>query len=218
MQVIEWSWQRSDLPVILKPMTWHKLHRVNRIQNQKQDKIKLNFNQFVRVCQCPLHPVHQRLWFLLLLSVQPHILYSKSCHWQLSLFRKFSAAFCLSPPQNMLIIIDCVLAAASKVKALCGSELLLSQLLAWHGHSLHFVNCRSLGSTRRLNALTSFMLQLHFQTKWWRCRQQVGTSCWTWTEGPAGCDSLTGGAADWLFCSGTHCNNILSLRVSCAQR
>lgn len=181
-----------------------------------QNKIKLQ-----SVCPCfsvsSVHPVHQWLWFLLLLSVLQHILYSKSCYWQLNVFRKFSAAFCLPPPQNMVIIIDCVLAAVSKVKALCGSELLLSQLLPWHGHSLHFVNRSSLESTRRLNALTSSVLQLHFQTEWWRCRQQVGTSCWTWTEGPAGCDSLAGGAADWLFCSGTHCNNIL-LRVSCAQR
>lgn len=181
-----------------------------------QNKIKLQ-----SVCPCfsvsSVRPVHQWLWFLLLLSVLQHILYSRSCYWQLNVFRKFSAAFCLPPPQNMLIIIDCVLAAASKVKALCGSELLLSQLLPWHGRSLHFVNRRSLESSRRLNALTSFVLQLHFQTAWWRCRQQVGTSSWIWTEGPAGCDSLAGGAADWLFCSRTHCNNIL-LRVSCAQR
>lgn len=129
-----------------------KLRQVNRMQKQKQDKNKIKL-QSVCLCVQSVHAVHHRLWFLLLPCALHHVLSSECCHWQPNVFRRLSTPFCLPLPQNILIILNCVLAAASKVKALRRSKLLFSQLLPWHGPILHLMNCRSLGSTRRLNAL-----------------------------------------------------------------
>lgn len=182
MQLIEWSWQRSNLLIILRYIAWQKLRRIKHMQKEKSDK----WTNETRFMVSSVDPAHERLWSLQSLFVLQR-LYFKDC-----LFRKFFSSFC----HHDLIAWSSL--SVVPVRTISGGPVRQWDLLPCHDQSalcaLHI--CGEQQKAWRSDFLCS---SAAFPNGVTVMQQQVGASSWTWADSPTGCDSLARRAADCIW-------------------